>query len=295
MSGLGGNQGDGNERELVFNRLDQEDVERILSGEPAEGDDALAGLHALLGEIRDSSRVDVPASLAAIHVAAAASAAGDTAEPATGAARPGRRGGFFAGVTAKALAGVAMALTLVIGAAAAGWLPDALQSALANATDAVGIRLPRPGTTLPVTDASTTTTATGDSTPVVITSTTFGATTTSTTVDDEDDRGSLEPLVGAHTWTGTSCQGSNLEIRYSVTPAGTLELTSISDPQAEVDAENDRIDVDFPDGVSVGIELDDHGDEWALATDEDRSCDDEDEGDTDGEESEDEGHGGSGS
>ena len=271
MSGFDGYEGERDERELVFNRLDHDDAERLLSGEIPEGEGALA---AVIAEIRADSAAEIPSGLAAQHITAAADAVGS--RPAARAAERPRRP-LFANATARALAAVAMALGLVVAAGAFGWLPGPIQTAVANAAEVVGIRLPRQSPPLPAADAATTTTSTTTTRPSVTSTTVATSTTTSTTEgENHDDRGALEPLVGAHIWNGTSCEGSPLDVRYRVRSEGTLALTSVSDPNAETDLEQDRIEVGFPDGVTVRIDLEGHGDEWELRVDEDRECESDD-------------------
>ena len=290
MSPAIGNEGEGSEREFVFNRLDHDDAERVLSGHVPEGDGALAELSALVAEIRSSTEARIPDFLAAAQIAAAAAAAGEGTPGVHVASRP-RRGGALSGAAGRVLAGAAMTFVLFIGAAAAGWFPDPIQTAVAGAGETIGIRFPRPQTLHPVVDDSTTTTVFRDETPVAITTTlvTTTSTTSTTLVDDDDDaddsQTALAVLVGGHVWQGTSCSGYPVEIRYSVEPDGTLGLGSVSDAKAEADVESDQIDVEFSDGVSVQIDLEHDGDHWALDVEVDRGCGDE--GDDDDDDTED--------
>ena len=286
-------QGDGDERELVFNRLGHDDAERVLEGRvPDEG--VLAVLAAIVADIRESSIESIPPRVAQAQVAAAAAAARVAeAVPAT----PGReRAGFLRSATARALIGTAAGLALILGAGAAGLLPDPIQSVVANAAEVVGISLPRPQPTLPGPETATTTTA------AAVTTTSPAATPVTdpeptTTIPDDDDAdddaddgnggGPLAGLVGTHDWGATGCGGETLEVRYRVTAAGTLELVSVSEPDAEVDAAANRILVEFSSGDSVRIDLDRHGDDWEIDERHDTDCDDSDDDDSDDDDSDD--------
>lgn len=144
---------DGYQDEMRDRSLSDQQIEALLTGDPTGAED-LDSLAELLAELRGAVQVEVPAELAAAHVAAAAQAARhstvDAAAPRreTGTVPRARRrivfSGFLSTLLGKVLAG-SVALAAAGGAAAAtGTLPDPAQSVVAEWAEGLGIELPSP-------------------------------------------------------------------------------------------------------------------------------------------------------
>ena len=150
----------GNKSMKLFRFFRRQDPVAGLSWnfEETPGDGPVAGLSWHFEEaVRSSSPTDIASSVAAAHIGAAAQASrlAPVPNPARAEARTSslratarkRRfalGGLMTSVTAKVLVATATALAATGGAAAAGILPDPVQTVLADAAGVVGINLPSP-------------------------------------------------------------------------------------------------------------------------------------------------------
>lgn len=119
-------------------RLTPSDIERILAGRVSPDDPDLGSLSRAVAEVRDAYSWTPSGDVRAAHLAAMKEALGEApgAEPSR---RRSRRFGFAARV-GTAAAG----LVLVTGAAlaATGALPEAVQDAVSDAANTVGLQIP---------------------------------------------------------------------------------------------------------------------------------------------------------
>jgi hypothetical protein len=265
MSGAGGYTDD--EGHEMKRRIGDDDIEQIMQGGKAE-DPSLGALGEL---ITDLGRADeIAPATAAAHIAAAATLARETsAIPAAQASPPPwyRRLVIRAaqlGLAAKIMLGAAVAVAATGGAAATGFLPNPIQTVIADSASHLGIDLPNPRHT------STTTTEPDEESDEGVASTI--ATTTTLSTDDDGDDGDIQitegATVGTHIWASTSCAGAAISIEYAVAADGQLAVGPVTGLVDDVDADDDRIRVRFGDGVRVDIRIGDDG----LTVDEDRSC-----------------------
>jgi hypothetical protein len=156
-----------------FFRMSDRDLDRLLAGKAPEGDEELAELAAFLREVKAAHLKFPPESTEARQLAAIMEAAqllSDKGEPV---ARPASKApgpefsgnpdlqasrlpswrrnlmptGLLSNVWSKAAVAAVAALLVCCGLAAAGALPDPLQTAAANAAGEVGVSLDNPGDT----------------------------------------------------------------------------------------------------------------------------------------------------
>jgi hypothetical protein len=156
-----------------FFRMSDRDLDRLMAGKAPEGDEELAELAAFLREVEAAHLKFPPESTEARQLAAILEAAqllsdkGEpVARPASKAPGPDVSGipdlqasplpswrrnlmptGLLSNVWSKAAVAAVAALLVCCGLAAAGALPDSLQTAAANAAGQVGVSLDNPGDT----------------------------------------------------------------------------------------------------------------------------------------------------
>jgi hypothetical protein len=219
-----------------------------MHGDPdllPDGDDAQLQLD--LADFRDGLRAfaDRPAPAMSQELARFVAGLGGLTEPVPEASRR-KRPMILQTLTAKLAAGGVAAFATFSGLAAAGALPNGVQSAVSSAGDSVGIGIPHPGDHGPEAlsaPSSTTTTATAAESSTSATTTTTVATTTTTstsstegvigetsTGDDESSRspnGNGRPACRADepTVTTTPVDGST-----------TVSTAALADPDPDPDA-----------------------------------------------------------
>lgn len=134
---------------------DRNDIDHLLTDDAALGD--VVGHWA--GELRSAVMVEMPpatVSTVADMASAASLAAAASVATATGATAAGATSGgqavtsFFATAIGKFVASATIVTSLGAAGAAGGALPDALQSAAADAAAGIGIEIPRPATQIEV-------------------------------------------------------------------------------------------------------------------------------------------------
>jgi len=143
MNHSGGYQGDDQEGDGVSRRLTDEQIEQLLAGQTPAGASSLAGVADFLDQLAASAALEIPEALAAEHISKAMTEArsapnSEVAEvPSTRPLGRLRRrialSGMFSSLAAKLILGSAVALASTAGAAAAGILPDPIQSVAALA------------------------------------------------------------------------------------------------------------------------------------------------------------------
>ncbi len=304
MKHSGGYQGDDQEGDGVSRRLTDEQIEQLLAGQTPAGASSLAGLAEFFDQLATSAGLEIPEALAAEHISKAMTEArsapnSDVAEaPSTRPLRRLRRrvalSGMFSSLAAKLILGSAVALASTAGAAAAGILPDPIQSVAADAASILGIDLPDPGDdivdeaptiTLPDNDTSGDSQAEPSTLPL---DDSADPTEESDGTESDDDasepgqedtelNGPLAVLVGTHDWIGTACDGTTLSVTYDISEDGSIVISGTTSG-AEISGTSHGYKITFAD-TEVEIRLDLDGEDSKLRVRVDRSCPDDDDDD----------------
>jgi len=306
LSPLDGYPVDDENGEGVPRRLTDEQIEQLLAGRTPEGLSSLGNVADVVAQLASASASEIPDQLASDHITRAAAVAGSAPDaiPAAAAASPNRSrrllrrfalSGLFSSLAAKMVLGTAVALAATAGAAAAGILPDPIQSVAADAAEIIGIDIPDPddntlGTLPPDSDVGE-----GGPQSDEPTSTSDGADGSSDPSDEpaksdsDDDNASddedieqvapLVALVGTHDWVGTACDGTSLTVTYDIAEDGSV-LASNTSPDAQISETSHGFRVTFSATV-VDVELQESGGDWRLRIRADESCEDDDDSDDD--------------
>jgi len=304
MNHSGGYQGDDQEGDGVSRRLTDEQIEQLLAGQTPAGASSLAGVAEFFDQLATSAVLEIPEALAAEHISKAMTEArsapnSEVAEvPSTRPLGRLRRrialSGMFSSL--KLILGSAVALASTAGAAAAGILPDPIQSVAADAASILGIDLPDPGDDA-VDDAPTVTPPDND------TSGDSQAEPSTLPLDDSPDpteesdetesddeasepghedtelNGPLAVLVGTHDWIGTACDGTTLSVTYDISEDGSIVISGTTSG-AEISGTSHGYKITFAD-TEVEIRLDLDGEDSKLRVRVDRSCPDDDDDNAD--------------
>jgi hypothetical protein len=259
-----------------FFRMRDRDLDRLLAGKAPQDDPELEELAAFLREVKAAHQKLPPESKQARQLAMILEAAQlEIPEPQVSRLPNWRKpmpAGLFSTMWTKAAVGAVAALLVCCGLAAAGALPDPLQTAAANAAGEVGVSLDNPGDTDEAGDVD--------------------AADDNEAADDQDDAAAKDDDKSK---TAHSDKSSNSDSQPVSASDGTSAPAPAVTAPAPADEDNDAEDKDDDNSAPAAKDDDDNeaDDENQSEDDENQSEDDHNQADDEG--SGDEGHeGGSG-